>query len=233
MIVVFAGPSLQAEDQARFPGLAFRAPAMQGDILRALWDGAEAIGLIDGYFGDRLAPHQKEILEAMAAGIPVVGAASMGALRAAELAPYGMQGVGPIFEGYADGTIECDAEVAVSHGPEELGFVATSIAMVDVRATVAAMEAAGVIGAQRGHDVLAAALDIHFAGRTPESIAEAVGGSEDIAGLFAKHRVEQKRQDAVAMLEVMAAGSLARPEGPPPPMSWYYEAIRARARKQG
>lgn len=233
MRVVFAGPSVQAEDCERFPDLTFRPPAAQGDILRAAWDGAEAIGLIDGYFGDRLAPHQKEILEAMAAGIPVVGAASMGALRAAELAQYGMQGVGAIFEGYADGTMECDAEVAVSHGPEELGFVATSIAMVDVRATVAAMEAAGVIGEPRGQDILAAAQDIHFARRTPESIAEAVGGSEEIAALLSEHRVEQKRQDSVALLEVMAAGSLAQPDGPPPPMSRYYEAIRGRARNQG
>jgi len=233
VIVVFAGPSLRAEDCARFENLTFRPPAMQGDILRAAWEGVEAIGLIDGYFGDRLAPHQKEILEAMAAGIPVVGAASMGAMRAAELALFGMQGVGPIFEGYRDGTIECDAEVAVSHGPEELGFVATSVSMVDVRATVAALGVVGIIDAQRGQDILAAALNLHFSQRTFASIAEAMGDAETLGASLSEHRVEQKRRDAMALLEVMSTGKLVPPECAPPPMSRYYEMIRARARERG
>ena len=48
----------------------------------------------------------------MAAGTQVFGAASMGALRAAELAPFGMIGVGAIFAAYRDGRLTGDDEVA-------------------------------------------------------------------------------------------------------------------------
>ena len=48
---------------------------------------AEAIGIIDGYFERVPSVWHKEILWAMAEGIHVFGSASMGALRAAELLP--------------------------------------------------------------------------------------------------------------------------------------------------
>ena len=64
----------------------------------------------------------KEILWAMAQGIHVFGAASIGALRAAELDAFGMRGIGRIYEAFRDGVLEDDDEVAVLHGPEELGY---------------------------------------------------------------------------------------------------------------
>ena len=72
----------------------------------------------------------------MSQGIHVFGSASMGALRAAQLWPFGMEGVGVIFESYRDGKLEDDDEVAMTHGPSEVGFVAASEAMVDIRPTV-------------------------------------------------------------------------------------------------
>ena len=85
----------------------------------------QAIGIIDGYFQWAPAVWHKEILWAIQQGVHVFGAASMGALRAAELAPFGMRGVGRIFEAYRDGVLpgsgdepfEDDDEVAVVHGP--------------------------------------------------------------------------------------------------------------------
>jgi hypothetical protein len=94
-----------------------------------------------------------EILWALNQGIPVLGAASMGALRAAELHSFGMTGVGRIFEAYRDGHLEGwddafedDDEVAVIHAPTEAGGFPLSDAMVDLRDTLARAEAAGIIG---------------------------------------------------------------------------------------
>jgi hypothetical protein len=91
----------------------------------------------------------------LAAGIPVYGAASMGALRAAELAQFGMVGVGRIFEAYRDGVLEPfdepfedDDEVAVLHGPPELGHRAMSEALVNPLHTCAGDRAGG----DRCHD---------------------------------------------------------------------------------
>ena len=99
--------------------------------------GPLAIGLIDGYFERVPAVWHKEILWALSQGIHVFGSASMGALRAAELAPFGMIGVGAIFEAYRDGILEDDDEVAVAHGPADTGYRAGSDAMVNIRATLA------------------------------------------------------------------------------------------------
>jgi hypothetical protein len=75
------------------------------------------IVLIDGVFHQSLAVWHKEIVYALLEGIVCIGAASMGALRAAELWRYGMVGVGKIFEMYRDGE-EDDSLVAMTFQPD-------------------------------------------------------------------------------------------------------------------
>src|SRR5690606_7891959 len=117
-LVVFAGPSLPpGELRARFPEFSFAGPAQCGDVYRAARQRPRAIGLIDGYFDHRLSVWHKELLWALSQAIPVYGAASMGALRAAELDVHGMIGVGVVYELFRRGELEEDDEVAVVHGP--------------------------------------------------------------------------------------------------------------------
>ena len=94
MIVVFVGPSLDLASARATLDASYEPPARQGDVLRAVTCGAEAIGIIDGYFDWTLSVWHKEILWALTQGAHVYGAASMGALRAAELETFGMHGVG-------------------------------------------------------------------------------------------------------------------------------------------
>ena len=90
---------------------------------RALREAASRrIAIIDGYFERMAAVWHKEILLALERGIAVWGAASMGALRAAELAPFGMIGVGAIYRAFARGALDADDEVAVAHLPAEHGY---------------------------------------------------------------------------------------------------------------
>ena len=116
-------------------------PVAQGDVYRAALSRPRAIGIIDGYFSGAPSVWHKEILWAMSEGVPVFGAASMGALRAAELHEFGMRGIGRIFEAFRDGVLEDDDEVAVVHGPAEIGYLPASEAMVNIRATLALAEA--------------------------------------------------------------------------------------------
>lgn len=226
--VVFAGPSLSPQDRA-CRNVVFLPPAQQGDMLRCLALRPAVIGLIDGLFGTTLSVHQKEILEAMAEGTPVLGAASMGALRAAELAPYGMIGIGGIFQDYRSGRLEADADVAVTHAPAELGYRATTVAMVDLRATLEAM----------APDYPADALDrirrtaeaLHFADRTLAAIARCTGQLPfDVEATLRARHVGRKRQDALELLARLQGGHL-----PSPGRSWVlpmtreYAAIRSRA----
>src|SRR5262249_35596391 len=134
--VIFAGPSLPPAFRPSDPALCWRPPIRQGELYQAARAHPAIIGVIDGYFEVTPTVWHKEILWAMAQGIHVYGSASIGALRAAELWPFGMTGVGRVFDGYRDGSLTDDDEVAVLHGPEELDYPVVTEAMVNVRATL-------------------------------------------------------------------------------------------------
>jgi hypothetical protein len=126
MKILFAGPSLYRTDWSAGrvrDGVDCRGPAAQGDIARAVVEGAAAIGLVDGRYEDIAAVWHKEILYAIEQGVPVFGAASMGALRAAECADFGMIGLGAVYERYRSGGLADDAAVAQLHAPAELGYL--------------------------------------------------------------------------------------------------------------
>src|SRR3954454_11670879 len=109
-VIIFSGPSLPPSLIA--PGLERRPPLRQGDLHRAAIEKPAALGVIDGYFETTPTVWHEEILFALDRGIAVYGAASIGALRAAELHTYGMTGVGCIFEWFRNGTLEDDDDVA-------------------------------------------------------------------------------------------------------------------------
>ena len=136
-VVVFVGPTLEPRDLALAGGFVGLPPVSQGDVYRAAKSRPRAIGIIDGYFSGAPSVWHKEILWAISEGVPVFGSASMGALRAAELHSFGMRGVGRIFEAFRDGALEDDDEVAVLHGPAEIGYLAASEPMVNIRETLA------------------------------------------------------------------------------------------------
>ncbi|MBV9280357.1 MAG: TfuA-like protein, partial [Chloroflexi bacterium] len=119
---IFLGPTLAVEEAQCVLDAVYHPPVSQGDVYRASLHHPSAIGIVDGSFEMVPAVWHKEILWAMTRGIHVFGAASMGALRAAELAAFGMEGVGAIFEAYCRGFLEDDDEVAVRHGPAQVGY---------------------------------------------------------------------------------------------------------------
>ncbi len=106
----------------RPPGVAFAPPAEAGDLYRAARAGARVIGLVDGVFEDRPTVWHKEILLALANGVRVLGAASLGALRAAECDAFGMEGVGAIFAAARAAGSRTTTSVAVAHAPRELDW---------------------------------------------------------------------------------------------------------------
>ncbi|TQK03374.1 TfuA-like protein [Herbaspirillum sp. SJZ107] len=132
-VVAFIGPSLPlAEARAAFPDIAFRPPVRFGDVARALQECFGTIVIVDGVFEQVPAIWHKEILLALARGVRVIGAASMGALRAAELDGFGMEGIGWVYEQYRDG-LEQDDEVALVHGDADSGYVNLSMPLVQLR----------------------------------------------------------------------------------------------------
>jgi hypothetical protein len=165
---------------------------------------------LDGYFEIVPTVWHKEVLWAMAHGIHVYGAASIGALRAAELAEFGMTGVGEIYDQFRTGVLVDDDEVALTHGPEELDYVPVCEAMVNVRATIARALALGVLPAELARAVLESAKDLFYKERSWDAVLAAAfdrGVPDDALRPFRDWLphgvVDQKRLDALAMVQAM------------------------------
>jgi len=215
--VVFAGPSLPPALRPATPGLEWRPPARQGDVYRAALTRPAIIAVVDGYFEVTPTVWHKEILWAMAQGIHIYGAASIGALRAAELDAFGMKGVGRIYEMYRDGVLQDDDEVAVLHGPEELGYLPLTEAMVDLRATVEGAVRVGILQMESAMLIAQTAKLLFYKDRTLERILKAartqglaVSAGPYLEAWLTKHKVSQKRLDAVALLGCIEAQMSAK-----------------------
>lgn len=203
----------------------FRPPAALGDVTKAVIEGATAIGLVDGVFEAVASVWHKELLYALAEGVQVFGAASMGALRAAECAPYGMVGVGTIFAAYVSGNIVDDDAVAQVHGPEELDYIALSEPLVNIEATLDALKKTQLVGMEESAAIRLAARTTFFKERSYASVlAAAVSLSSErrteIAQLMQTHRYDLKLEDAEALV--------ARVKSVPdhrvaPPSHWRFE----------
>jgi len=198
MRILFAGPSLHGVEPD-LEGITLRPPARQGDIARAVLEGAGAIGLVDGYFDAVAAPWHKEILFALAQGVTMLGASSMGALRAAECAAYGMRPVGQIARDYSTGALDDDAAVAISHGPEELGYPPVSEPLVDVKPTLQRLRNLQLITEQEHVRLWARASATYFKDRSAEALFPAEERPELLAAYVA-HRVNRKAEDALLLI---------------------------------
>jgi hypothetical protein len=211
-VYVFTGPTLPAEAVRAEIDAICLPPAAGGDVYRAARNAPVAIALIDGYFERKPSVWHKEILWAMAQGVHVFGAASMGALRAADLSLFGMEGVGSIFEAYRDGTLEDDDEVAVAHAGAEDGYRPLSEPMVNIRATLAAAEAATIVAPLTRALLERTAKELFYPERSYPVILQrsATNGApvtelERLRAWLPEGSVDQKRSDAVAMLRLIQA----------------------------
>ncbi|MFM9865020.1 MAG: TfuA-like protein [Micropepsaceae bacterium] len=211
MRVVFAGPSIYGLEFDR-TGLTLHPPAACGDVLKAVLNGAKAVGLIDGVFANEPSVWHKEILHILSRSVPVLGAASMGALRAAECDSFGMVGIGHIYADYRDGVRTADSDVALLHAPAEMAFRPLTVALVDVEATLEAALAKRALLPVQADNLARRARELHFTKRTWSALAAAANIDP---GVLQSCQVERKRQDALALIEAMHRLDLREPQSAP------------------
>lgn len=209
---IYLGPSLSAAEAREILDGDYAPPARLGDIYRAVaFDGVDAIALIDGLFENTAAVWHKEILWALDQGVPVYGAASMGALRAVELEPFGMVGIGKIVDAYKAGRyapfedpFEGDDEVAVVHGPSDAARF-SSLALVDLRESLNLASRSGIIGPNLRDLILKRGQQTYYKDRTLREMETWARVQSPEGEAFAEWLpdgfVSQKRRDAIALLE--------------------------------
>ncbi len=207
---LFAGPTLYRADITseikRF------GPAAMGSIYRAVEAGYRRVGIVDGYFGNVPSVWHKEILYALAEGVEVVGAASMGALRAPELSAYGMVGVGRIYRLYRSGRFTDDDEFAVIHAPHFLEFRPLSHAMVNIRYTLRRLSRLGGVDPAMARVLVQQMKTRHFSLRTDEALSQEIRhlctnanvDADPVIRRFASEYVDVKRSDARTLVDYLA-----------------------------
>ncbi len=213
-LVVFLGPTLRRAEAAGILDAIYLPPAEQGSVVRAVRTYfPKAIVLIDGSFGTAPAVRHKEILWALAKGIPVFGAASMGAIRAAELSAVGMQGYGFIYRWYALTPLADDDEVAVAMCPPELGAAPLSEALINIRLTLRRALRAGIVTVEERRALECLARDMHFVDRSytrlladarSAPLRQSGSALDRLADWFPSGALDRKREDALGLLTRLA-----------------------------
>ena len=173
-IVVFLGPSLPRDKALQVLQADYRPPAKRGDVFRAAEQGAKVICLIDGVFFQDCSVTHKEVLYALEKGAKVIGASSMGALRASELDVYGMIGVGEIYQAYRSGRLVSDDEVALIFDP--FTWEPRSEPLVNIRFNLDRALQRGVIDAAARDELFRCAQSRYFPERTYERMMRSAEG---------------------------------------------------------
>lgn len=213
-IYVFLGPTLPVAEARRLLKATYLPPVAMGDVAALMLREPEtptAIAIIDGVFERVPAVWHKEILFALSQGVRVFGSSSMGALRAAELHTFGMEGMGHVFKAYRDGLLEDDDEVAVIHAPAAFGYRPLSEALVNIREGLTRALAHGIIAPATRQALLHAAKRTFYPQRSwPHVFEQGATLGLPPAELAALKDFVQctapnvKRDDAIALLRRIA-----------------------------
>jgi hypothetical protein len=216
---VFCGTSLSHAAAARVLDAEYLPPVGKGDVDRLLARPRppEMIGIVDGRFFQSLSISPKEILRALDAGVAVYGSSSMGALRGVECAPYGMVGIGAIFEAFRSGETDEDDEVAITYSTETLEPL--SEPLINLRFAIAAAVRAGATTPELGERFLRVAKEMYFPRRSAAAVLHALRRDvpatelDALAAYLRTSALGVRRADALLLLERMGRDLAA---GQPP-----------------
>ncbi|HDV5690368.1 TPA: TfuA-like protein [Legionella pneumophila] len=188
--VVFLETSLSHQEAMHLlPDAKYLPSIKKGDVLKSINDGYKRIVIIDGNFSCVPSVWHKEILTALDYGLEVFGAASMGALRAAELDAFGMKGYGRIYEMYKNEEIDGDDEVAIAYSKYNNE---QTIPLINIRLTLER------INITNKETILDSIRSIFYAERTWGRIAQQV--SEELYHLIKSNYADVKKEDAKSLL---------------------------------
>jgi hypothetical protein len=210
--IVYLGPTLSREEASKILDADYRDPAKKGDFLRLAHTSDEKryVGFIDGVFLHDYPPSPIEVYHlATRKNIELVGASSLGALRAVELEKFGMKGIGKIFQLYKNGIINADDEVAVTFVRGK--NILLSEAMIDIRFNLFLAYKKGIISRQTKKRFVKVAKNIYFPFRnyddiitlTQKSFPSAYDEIENFRNYILKNRDSLKARDAIKLLRYL------------------------------
>ncbi|MET8100065.1 TfuA-like protein [Streptomyces sp. NPDC005236] len=211
--IAFVGPTLPA--QHRPAGcFEYRPPVRHGDLFDLCLRPGDQVLIIDGVYQHFAPIRHKEILAQLARGVHVAGTASLGALRAAELDGFGMQGLGQVYGQARAGRLSADADVAVLHADDSAGARRLTQAMVCVRHGLTELTEAGKLEPGQAARLEQAAARLHFTERSATGLRHEAGPDRDAMHLLLDHLERHgdiKTRDARHALDTLAARPVPAP----------------------
>lgn len=203
-VFIFTGPSLHPKQAQSLLDATILPPIKRGDLEQISSLNPRFIGIIDGEFYQSLAVSPKEILQFLDRGVSVYGASSMGALRAVELRPYGMIGVGRVFRLFRSGILDADDEVALAYSPTT--YEAISEPLVNTRYALRAAVRRDLLTQAHAAEIIARLKAAYFPERTRHlmlSIVRELGGKEralEMRRFMETEATNTKQSDAELLL---------------------------------
>lgn len=210
--IVYLGPTLRREEAVKILDADYRDPAKKGDFLKLSQDSDEKkyVGFIDGVFLHDYPPPPIEVYHlATRKNIELIGASSLGALRAVELEKFGMKGIGKIFQLFKNGVINADDEVAVTF--VRGSNILQSEAMIDIRFNLFLAYKKGIITNETKKGFAKIAKSVYFPFRNYEDLINLTQEKypsihdelEHFRRYILKNRDSLKARDAVKLLKYL------------------------------
>ena len=210
--IVYLGPTLSREEAIKILDADYRDPAKKGDFLMLSRDSDEKkyVGFVDGVFLHDYPPSPIEVYHlATRKNIELIGASSLGALRAVELEKFGMKGIGKIFQLYKNGIINADDEVAVTFVREN--NILQSVAIIGIQFNLFLAYKKGIITNQTKKRIAKIAKNIYFPFRNYEDIIKLTQQQfppiynelESFRSYILKNRDSLKARDAIKLLKYL------------------------------
>jgi hypothetical protein len=197
-VAVYLGPSLHPNKGGRVLDAEYLPPIKRGDLAKLPVE-MKIVGIVDGEFFQSLAVSPREILPLLDRGVTVLGAASMGAMRAVEVESNGMIGIGEIFRMYRDGRIDGDDEVALIYESET--YRNLSVPLVNIRHSLELAVGEGVITQGMASDILITLKGVYFPSRSYE---QAIALAPRLKAFLHEKKPDLKRDDALQLLHRIA-----------------------------
>jgi hypothetical protein len=210
---VFAGPSTAGHTP---DGFQLRPPATRGALIDAVRCGYTRLAFIDGAIEHSEQVPLRELREVLAIpGVQVFGAASMGAVRAVQLAHCGMHGAGRVYRLFRRGILNDSDEVFLLHAPAALRYRPLTLPLVNIRYTLRSLRRDGQLSDVEERAIAAYMREVPWFDRDKCSVIAAVFA---VCGSTRRARVmkafesryrDVKREDALSLLASLKAGTEA------------------------
>lgn len=173
--LVYLGPSAPAEDILKIlPDAVIRPPVRRGDLYRDRMLRFSVFLILDGVFAQEDAISPREVVDVLEDGAAVLGAASMGALRAVDCGPAGAEGAGLVHRLFQREVVSSEDEVAVIFQPER-PYPSASLSLIHIRVALRRAVRAGLMARPTAQKLVAAAQALHFSRRSWRAIAAKAG----------------------------------------------------------